>query len=82
MRGTWRTTPAAAIQRGRHKLVHFFEGERWELYDLVDDVSETTDLSARMPELAEELRDALRAWWSETGAFVPSEPNPRYVPAG
>ncbi len=80
--GPWRTTPASAIRRGPHKLIHFFEDDRWELYDLVDDPGESSELSEAMPGVAGRLRAALEAWWLETGAFVPSEPNPAYRPAG
>jgi len=78
--GPWRTTPASAIRRGRHKLIHFFEDARSELYDLTIDESESVDLSLQMPELANELQEELRNWWRETGAFVPSVPNPMYAP--
>ena len=61
-------------------MLHFFEDERSELYDLASDESESRDLSLEMPELANELRDGLRQWWHETGAFIPSEPNPAYSP--
>jgi arylsulfatase A-like enzyme len=70
--GPWRTTPASAIRRDRWKLIHFFEGNRWELYDLESDIGESDDLSALMPERTAELRGALEAWWAETGAFLPT----------
>jgi hypothetical protein len=63
-------------------LIHFFEDGRSELYDLTEDVSESNDLSLKMPEVTDELQAALQAWWEETGAFVPSEPNPLYNPSG
>jgi len=69
--GTWRTTPAAAIRRDRWKLIHFFEGDRWELYDLESDIGESRDLSTEMPDRTAELRGALEAWWAETGAYLP-----------
>lgn len=80
--GLWRSTPASAMRRGRYKLIHFFEEDRQELYDLVDDAAESSDLSDTMPELTGSLLRSLEAWWLETGAFVPSEANPSYVPAG
>jgi hypothetical protein len=52
-------------------LIHFFEGDRWELYDLESDIGESHDLSAEMPERTAELRAALEEWWAETGAFLP-----------
>ncbi|NQW04676.1 MAG: sulfatase [Acidobacteria bacterium] len=69
--GPWRTTPASAIRRGDYKLVHFFEDQRWELYNLAEDISESRDLSTLMPERTAELRVALEAWWAETDAFIP-----------
>ncbi|MEE2898451.1 MAG: sulfatase [Gemmatimonadota bacterium] len=78
--GPWRTTPVSAIRRGHHKLLHFFEDDRWELYDLAGDESESRDLVLDMPELTNELQDGLRRWWRETGAFIPTEPNPTYSP--
>jgi arylsulfatase A-like enzyme len=77
--GPWRTTPVSVIRRGRYKLLHFFEEERRELYDLETDLSEVTDLADALPDVADELHAALEAWWAETGAFIPTERNPEYV---
>jgi len=76
--GTWRTTPASALRRGPYKVIHFFEDDRWEVYDVTTDVSETNDLSRARPELTEALRSSLRTWWSDVDAFLPTEPNPLY----
>jgi arylsulfatase A-like enzyme len=72
MTGAWRTTPASVIRRGNHKLIHFFEDDVWELYDLEADIGESHDLSEEMPERTAELREALEAWWVETDAFIPA----------
>jgi arylsulfatase A-like enzyme len=80
--GPWRTTPASALRRGDYKILHFFEDDRWELYDLANDISESRDLSTERPEVTGELRAALARWWSETGAFMPTEPNPDFEPTG
>jgi len=72
--GPFRTTPAAAIRLGNHKLIWFFEESRAELYDLEGDVSESDDLSLALPAKAAELEALLRGWWAETGAFLPSQP--------
>lgn len=80
--GTWRTAPVSALRRGRHKVIHFFEDDRWELYDLDADLSEANDLSARESELTDELRTALELWWADTDAFVPTRLNPQYRPGG
>ncbi len=78
--GPWRTTPVSAVRLGRFKLLHFFEDARDELYDLANDVSERVNIAALNPEKADELRSLLRRWWSHTNAFIPTEPNPGYVP--
>jgi arylsulfatase A-like enzyme len=63
-------------------VIHFFEDDRWELYDLDADLSETDDLSAREPELTDELRTSLQRWWADTDAFLPTQLNPQYRPGG
>ena len=75
---TWRTTPASALRRGPYKVIHFFEDDRWEVYDLTSDASETNDLAGARPELTEALRSGLQTWWTDIDAFVPTEPNPLY----
>ena len=75
---TWRTTPASALRRGPYKVIHFFEDDRWEVYDLTSDESETNDLAGARPELTEALRSGLQTWWTDIDAFVPTEPNPLY----
>ncbi len=76
--GPWRTTPAAAVRIGAHKLITFFEDGRDELYDLAEDPGETHDLAVETPQRAAELRATLERWWEETGAWIPTEPNPLY----
>lgn len=74
------TSPAGAIRYGDWKLIEYFEDGRIELYNLKDDVGETTDLAAKMPEKAAELRTMLADWRKSVGAAMPT-PNPDYDPA-
>lgn len=74
------STPHSAIRDGDYRLVEFYEDNRIELYNLKDDVGETKNLAAEMPEKAKELREKLHAWRAEVGAQDPS-PNPNYDPA-
>ncbi len=69
--GPWRTTPVSAMRRGDYKIVHTFEGDRWELYNLRDDIGETRDLAAAMPAQLLSMRGSLEQWWHDTGAFLP-----------
>ena len=47
---------------GIHTPGKDFEGDRWELYDLAEDFSESVNLASRHPEKLEEMK---RLWWSE-----------------
>ncbi|MGI9627500.1 MAG: sulfatase-like hydrolase/transferase, partial [Longimicrobiales bacterium] len=77
--GPWRTTPVSAVRRGDHKLLHFFEDDRWELYDLAKDVGETNNVVDQEHEIASELRTLLLDWWVDTDAFIPTELNTEFV---
>ena len=74
----WRTTPAGAVRAGPWKLIEFFEDGRVELYNLDDDIGETNNLAATMPEKAAQLHQTLRQWREAINAPVPREKNPRY----
>jgi arylsulfatase A-like enzyme len=58
-RAIWRCGWKAVTQ---HEQGVPFDDDRWELYDLSSDFSETTDTSADHPDLVEEL---VEAWWEE-----------------
>ena len=76
-----RATPSSAIREGDFKLVEFFEdGGRVELYNLREDPNEQRNLAATMPDKTKTLTATLHAWQKETGAAIPSEPNPAYDP--
>lgn len=74
--------PAGAIRQGRYKLIEWFEGtvagsgREHELFDVVEDISETRDLSGSLPKVAERLKAELEAWRSRVGAQMPI-PNPK-----
>jgi arylsulfatase A-like enzyme len=70
-------TPGAAIRRGDWKLVHFYENQVSELYNLKDDIGETNDLSEKYPDILRELEEELEEMQIETGAILPV-PNPDY----
>ncbi|MCA9200757.1 MAG: sulfatase [Planctomycetales bacterium] len=74
-----RMTPASAMRKDRWKLIHYYEDDRNELYDLNQDPGETKDLSALQPQLTGMLRTELDRWRSEVDANVPTK-NPNYRP--
>jgi arylsulfatase A len=73
------STPASAIRRGDWKLIEFFEDGAVELYNLRDDLAETSNLAADQPETAAALREELAAWRKRVGARLP-RPNPDFDP--
>lgn len=64
-------TPFSAVRMADWKLIHFYEDDRWELYDLKNDPGEQKDLAKADPARAETLRLRLAAWLKETGAQLP-----------
>lgn len=53
---------AGAVRQGAFKVIEFYDTGEVELYDVENDVGETKDLSAAMPDKATELRKLLADW--------------------
>ncbi|MBM4030991.1 MAG: sulfatase [Planctomycetes bacterium] len=73
------TKPGGAMRCGDWKLIEYYEEGKLELYNLKDDLSETTDLAAKLPDKAAELRKKLDDWRKAVGAQMPT-PNPNHDP--
>ena len=71
--------PSAIIMRGDWKLIHYFEDDRRELYNVADDVGETSDLAKAEPDRVAKMAAALEEWQKEVGAAFPS-PKPDWDP--
>lgn len=71
------TTPVSAIRAGDWKLLEYYEDGHVELYNLRDDIGETKNLAASMPDKARELQGKLHAWLDRVNAQKP-KPNPRF----
>lgn len=63
--------PGSVIRSGDYKLIHWYENDSWVLYNLGDDLAETTDISEHEPQRAAAMRTRLEAWLKETGAVIP-----------
>jgi len=72
-------TPYSAIRKGDFRLVHFYEDNRDELYDLSQDIGETKDLASTQATRAKAMREQLDAWLKSVDAQLPS-PNPDFDP--
>jgi len=51
--------PGSAIRNNEWKLVHFYEENTKELYNLYDDISESNDLADAYPEIVNELSNKM-----------------------
>lgn len=85
---TWfpHLVPGVAVRKGDWKLIRRFT-ERpqdyeglYELFNLKDDLGETTNLAAKRPEKVKELDALIDGFVKDTGALYP-KPNPAYRPA-
>jgi arylsulfatase A-like enzyme len=94
VRTGFRSRPVSVIRKGDWKL-HLYH-EEWqldggrdrldtnhavELYDLKNDIGERNDLSGTNAVKRDELLDELLDWLKQTGAPLPTEPNPEFKPA-
>lgn len=73
------SVPSSVIRKGPWKLIESFDPAGIELYNLDEDLSETTNLATRRPDLVRELHRQLAAWRQEVGAEM-MRPNPDYDP--
>lgn len=69
--------PGGAIRTGDWKLIEWFEDGKLELYNLAEDLSETTDLAAKHSERVREMRSELSRWRKDVKANMPTR-NPDY----
>jgi len=79
-RPPWRATPCGAVRSGDWKLIHYFETDSYELFDLSEDPGEQENLYAQEPAIGLKLVGALKRWQAQTNAPVPTEKNPGYRP--
>lgn len=63
--------PFSALRSGRWKLIYFYSGSRYELYDLSNDIGESRDVSLRQPQIAARLSELMRAALKESAAQLP-----------
>jgi len=71
--------PGGAIRQGEFKLIEFYEQGRRELFNVVRDVSENTNLADVEPERVARMAAQLADWRKQVNAEMPG-PNPKFVP--
>ena len=67
----WRAVPLSVIIKGDWKLIYYYEYEKYELFNIAEDISESEDLAGEQKEIAERLYAELSDWTGESGAPIP-----------
>ena len=74
----FRSRPCGVVRKGKWKLIQYFESGDLELYDLENDLAETTNLASSNLAIVDELFLELGNWQGQTNAPIPSEVNPKF----
>jgi len=71
--------PSSIIRLGDWKLIHYYEDGHEELFNLKNDLEETTNLAAELPDKVEQMSSQLFAILDEMGAKYPKR-DPQWTP--
>lgn len=74
----FRSRPVSVIRQGDWKLLHFYEDNSYELYNLREDIGETHDLAILQPDQTARLSKVLSKWLENTQADIPRAANPKF----
>ena len=74
----FRATPYSSIRSGDWKLIYYYEDQSVELFNLKEDLGETTNLLNANPVKEKELYNKLMKWLDKTKAPIPTQLNPDY----
>ncbi len=66
----------SAIRQGKYKLIHWYDDDSIELYDLTADIGEKENIAYQVPELSDKLLQKLQRWLQETDANMPTVVRP------
>lgn len=69
--------PSAILLDGEWKLIHYFEDDRNELYNILEDVGEINDVAKDHPDRVASMLKSLQSWQKSVAASYPTV-NPRY----
>lgn len=71
------SVPCSVVRRGPWKLIESFDPENVELFNLQEDIGESTNLASQHPQLRDTLLQELQSWRSAVGAEM-MRPNPAW----
>lgn len=63
--------PFTAIREGKWKLIYFYKDQKWELYNLEEDIGEENNLIEKEKKISGNLSDKMNAFMQEAGAQTP-----------
>lgn len=69
--------PSSIVSQGQWKLIYYYEDDRGELYNIIDDVGERNDVASQHPGIALSMRSTLQQWLKKTDAELPTG-NPKF----
>ncbi len=64
--------PSSIIRKGDWKLIHYWEDDNDELYNIAKDLNERNDLASSQPQKVSDMRTQLLNWLKEMNANYPS----------
>ncbi|PWE01477.1 sulfatase [Marinilabilia rubra] len=68
-------TPHSAIRKGDYKLIHFYENDSFELYNLIEDIGETNNVIDEEVSIAAQMKMDLEEWIENVDAQMPTVNN-------
>ncbi len=72
--------PSGIYREGELKLIHYYEDDRVELYNVIDDMSEQIDLASKEPQRAAQMKQSLQSFLDSVSVKYP-EMDARYTEA-
>lgn len=69
--------PSSIVRSGNWKLIWYHENNRYELYNIKEDVGEQSDVSSSNIEVVDELKQELDTWLNQVQARMPT-PNENF----
>jgi arylsulfatase A-like enzyme len=65
--------PSSAIRRGDWKLIYYHESQRYELFNLAEDLEEQNNLAGIQPDVRDHLAEELREYLVSVNAQMPTK---------
>jgi len=78
---SYRLGPYTSMRSGDWKMIKWYDSESFELFNLKNDLSETTNLAKTNPEQVRSMNLKIEEWIGCLGIELP-QPNPRFNPSG